>query len=108
MAAHRPTKKDGRPDGPSKSIEAPMASAKITLKNLYKEFGRRAWEEMRLLDEGRSKDEICAQTGKVVGINKVSFDVLAGEIYVLMGLSGSGETTLVRRIKRLGAPACGS
>src|SRR6218665_2903490 len=108
MAAHRPTKKHGRPDGPSKSMEPPMSSPKISVKNLYKVFASNPSQAIRLLDEGRSKDEIFAQTGQVVGINKVSFDVLAGEIYVLMGLSGSGKSTLIRLINRLVEPSGGS
>ncbi|KAB7559875.1 ATP-binding cassette domain-containing protein, partial [Verminephrobacter sp. Larva24] len=85
-----------------------MSSPKISVKNLYKVFGSNPSQAIRLLDEGRSKDEIFAQTGQVVGINKVSFDVLAGEIYVLMGLSGSGKSTLIRLINRLVEPSCGS
>lgn len=85
-----------------------MSSHKISVKNLYKVFGGNPAQAIRLLDEGRSKDEIFAQTGQVVGINKVSFNVLPGEIYVLMGLSGSGKSTLIRLINRLVEPSGGS
>src|SRR6218665_2221169 len=47
----------GRPDGPSKSMEPPMSSPKISVKNLYKVFGSNPSQAIRLLDEGRSKDE---------------------------------------------------
>ncbi len=66
---------------------------KIIVKNLYKIFGNNISQAQKLLDEGRTKDEVFAQTGHVVGVNKVSFNVMPGEIYVLMGLSGSGKST---------------
>ena len=37
----------------------------------------------------------------------VSFDVYAGEIFVIMGLSGSGKSTIVRCLSRLVEPTAG-
>src|SRR5690606_35493426 len=36
-----------------------------------------------------------------------SFEVAAGEIFVIMGLSGSGKSTLVRCLSRLVEPSAG-
>lgn len=85
-----------------------MPKPKISVRNLYKIFGNNISEALKLLGEGLSKDEVFAKTGHVVGVNKVSFDVMAGEIYVLMGLSGSGKSTLIRLINRLVEPSSGS
>lgn len=85
-----------------------MPQPKICVRNLYKIFGTNTSESAKLLAEGRTKDEVFAKTGQVVGVNKVSFDVMAGEIYVLMGLSGSGKSTLIRLINRLVEPSSGS
>jgi glycine betaine/proline transport system ATP-binding protein len=85
-----------------------MPQPKICVKNLYKIFGTNTSESARLLSEGRTKDEVFAKTGQVVGVNKVSFDVMPGEIYVLMGLSGSGKSTLIRLINRLVEPSSGA
>lgn len=85
-----------------------MSRPKIQIRDLTKIFGSRTEQAMSLLQEGRSKDEIFQRTGHVVGLNRVSFDVQAGEIYVLMGLSGSGKSTLIRLINRLVEPTSGS
>ncbi len=47
------------------------------------------------------------QTGHVIGVNDVSFDIKKGETFVVMGLSGSGKSTLVRCISRLIEPTAG-
>jgi len=84
-----------------------MQSAKIVVKNLYKVFGGRSDDVMRMLKAGEHKDEIFKKTGSVVGVNDVSFSVPEGEIFVLMGLSGSGKSTLIRLINRLMDPTAG-
>jgi glycine betaine/proline transport system ATP-binding protein len=50
-----------------------MQSAKIVVKNLYKVFGGKSSDVMRMLKSGTHKDEIFKQTGSVVGVNDVSF-----------------------------------
>jgi glycine betaine/proline transport system ATP-binding protein len=61
-----------------------------------------------MLDEGRGRDDILAETGHVVGVAGADLAVRAGEICVLMGLSGSGKSTLLRAVNRLVRPARGS
>jgi len=85
-----------------------MSRAKIQIRDLTKVFGTKPEQALALLRQGQTKDEIFQRTGQVVGLNGVSFDVQAGEIYVLMGLSGSGKSTLIRLINRLVEPTCGS
>lgn len=79
----------------------------IKVENLTKVFGKNPKQALRLLEEGKSKEEILKQTGNTVGVNRVSFEVEAGEIFVIMGLSGSGKSTLVRLINRLIEPTEG-
>jgi len=43
----------------------------------------------------------------VAAVRDVSFDVQAGEVFVVMGLSGSGKSTLIRMINRLHDPTSG-
>src|SRR5699024_10337586 len=80
----------------------------IEVKNLSKIFGKNPNQALKLLDEGYSKDEILEKTGNTVGVNRASFEVKAGEIFVIMGLSGSGKSTLVRLINRLIEPTEGT
>ena len=84
-----------------------MQSAKIVVKNLYKVFGGKSADVMRMLKSGEHKDDIFKKTGSVVGVYDVSFAVEEGEIFVLMGLSGSGKSTLIRLINRLMDPTDG-
>jgi len=74
---------------------------KISAEDVSKVFGDAPEEALTLLEQGRSKDEILAETGQTVGVQNVSFDVEEGEIFVVMGLSGSGKSTLVRMLNRL-------
>lgn len=85
-----------------------MSRPKIQIRDLTKIFGTKPDQALALLRQGLPKDEIFQRTGQVVGLTTVSFDVQAGEIYVLMGLSGSGKSTLIRLINRLVEPTSGS
>lgn len=81
--------------------------AKIEIENLVKIFGEHPDRALRLLREGRSKEEVLKKTKQTVGINNVSLSIEEGEIFVLMGLSGSGKSTLLRCINRLIEPTSG-
>ncbi len=81
--------------------------AKVIVENLIKIFGDHPERAMKMLQEGKSKEEILQKTKNTVGVFNVSFHVNAGEIFVLMGLSGSGKSTLLRCINRLIEPTSG-
>ena len=80
---------------------------KITCKNVWKIFGTYPNRTLENLDRSLSRAEVQAQTGHVIGVNDVSFDIKKGETFVVMGLSGSGKSTLVRCISRLIEPTAG-
>ncbi|MFB3165278.1 glycine betaine/L-proline ABC transporter ATP-binding protein [Neobacillus sp. 179-J 1A1 HS] len=79
---------------------------KIKVQNVTKVFGK-SKKAIQLLTEGETKATILKKTGATVGVSKASFEVEAGEIFVIMGLSGSGKSTLVRMINRLIDPSIG-
>lgn len=82
-------------------------SIKISVDNVTKVFGKNVKQAIQQLEKGKSKAEILNQTGCTIGVNQASFDVYAGEIFVIMGLSGSGKSTLVRLLNRLIEPTTG-
>ena len=61
-----------------------MSRPKMQIRDLTKVFGSRPERAVELLRQGLAKDEIFERTGQVVGLSRVSFDVHAGDIYVLM------------------------
>ena len=80
---------------------------RITLKGISKIFGPNHVEAIDLISGGKRKTEIAQECGAIVGLCDISFDVVEGEILVLMGLSGSGKSTLLRCMNRLVEPTCG-
>lgn len=79
----------------------------IKIENLDVVFGEQPAPALELLDQGLSRQQIIDQTGLVVGVNNVSLNVQQGEICVLMGLSGSGKSSLLRAINGLNPIARG-
>lgn len=82
-------------------------SPAIEIREVTKIFGREPGRALSMLREGRGKQEIQAETGNVVGLDRVSLSVEPGEIFVVMGLSGSGKSTLIRHVNRLIDPTAG-
>lgn len=80
---------------------------KIVVENLFKIFGPQPEKAMAMIKNGHDKDSIHEKTGMTVGVNDASFTVEAGEIFVVMGLSGSGKSTIVRMLNRLIEPTAG-
>jgi glycine betaine/proline transport system ATP-binding protein len=77
----------------------------VSCRNVWKVYGPKPHQIIATLEqaqtEGRSKEQVLAQTGHVVAARRISFDVHAGETFVVMGLSGSGKSTLLRCLPRL-------
>lgn len=84
-----------------------MSEALIQVKNLYKIFGDKPKSVLPLIEAGKSKDEILAETGHTVGLKEINLEINRGEIFVIMGLSGSGKSTLIRHFNRLIDPTAG-
>ena len=81
---------------------------KLRVENLYKIFGPKPKTALKMLEEGKDKEKIFEETGMTVGVQNASFSVRKGEIFVVMGLSGSGKATLVRMLNRLIEPTSGA
>jgi len=84
-----------------------MDETKVRVENLYKIFGAQPKKVMSLVEQGLTKEEIFERTGATVGVQNASFHINRGEIFVIMGLSGSGKSTMVRMLNRLIEPTSG-
>jgi glycine betaine/proline transport system ATP-binding protein len=83
----------------------------LSCRNLWKVYGE---EPARFFPGGSGgvADPVALaksvrESGHIVAACDVSFDVRVGEIFVIMGLSGSGKSTVVRCLSRLVEPTCG-
>ncbi|EAU43041.1 ABC glycine betaine/L-proline tranporter, ATPase subunit, ProV [Fulvimarina pelagi HTCC2506] len=68
-------------------------------------FGDNPESALPLMDAGKTRAEVQAETGQVLGVHACSLEVKEAEILVLMGLSGSGKSTLLRAVNGLN-PVC--
>jgi glycine betaine/proline transport system ATP-binding protein len=84
-----------------------MQEVKIRVENLYKIFGPQPKKALKMLTEGLDKEDIFEKTETTVGVQDASFEIYQGEIFVIMGLSGSGKSTMVRMLNRLIEPTSG-
>ncbi|MDY6986355.1 MAG: glycine betaine/L-proline ABC transporter ATP-binding protein [Candidatus Thermoplasmatota archaeon] len=83
-------------------------SVKIEVKDVIKIYGDKPELALKMLREGHSKEEILKRIDQTIALQGVSFEVEEGETFVLMGLSGSGKSTMIRCINLLVQPTSGS
>ncbi len=79
----------------------------IKAEHLFKVFGPSPKKAVEPLRDGEDRDELFRRTGNLGAVVDASFEVEAGELFVVMGLSGSGKSTLVRNLNRLQEPTAG-
>lgn len=79
----------------------------LTVHNLTKMFGKDLREAQKMMGTGSDKDAIFKNTGVTIGAYDISFEVQAGDIFVIIGLSGSGKSTVVRCLNLLHTPTDG-
>ena len=79
----------------------------IRVEEVSKVFGPDPHLALAALKDGRTKSQIQADTGHVVGIDRASFELAPGEVFCIMGLSGRGKSTLIRCVNRIIEPTTG-
>ncbi|AUG30943.1 MULTISPECIES: glycine betaine/L-proline ABC transporter ATP-binding protein [Microbacterium] len=85
--------------------DAVSAAPLLEARHLFKVFGRDPKDAVARLRAGQSRADVAdAGTAAVVD---ASFTVNRGEIFVIMGLSGSGKSTIIRMLNGLLAPTAG-
>ncbi|CCG88128.1 glycine betaine/L-proline ABC transporter ATP-binding protein ProV [Erwinia piriflorinigrans] len=80
---------------------------KLEVKNLYKVFGDNPDRAFKYIEKGIDKETLLEKTGLSLGVKDASLAIEEGEIFVIMGLSGSGKSTMVRLLNRLIEPTRG-
>lgn len=82
--------------------------SKVEVKDLYLIFGSAKRQAMKMLRAGKSKKEIHAKTKCTIAVKQANLSIEEGEIFVIMGLSGSGKSSLLRCFNMLNVPTSGS
>ena len=77
-------------------LDAPV----ISCRNIWKIFGATKREFATLASEDLTDEEISKKNW-TAAVRDASFDISRGEVFVIMGLSGSGKSTVLRCISRL-------
>ncbi len=87
----------------------PAKNEHIVIKcdSVYKIFGDNA-KKLLQDSKGHVDANVFQGAGCIVGVNNASFEVCKGELLVIMGLSCSGKSTLLRCISRLTDATAGS
>jgi glycine betaine/proline transport system ATP-binding protein len=74
---------------------------------LTKLYGANRSEAIELLGKGADKETVYKATGVTVALWDVNLSIPRGKIFVIIGLSGSGKSTIVRCFNRLNRPTSG-
>ncbi|MCI6640821.1 MAG: betaine/proline/choline family ABC transporter ATP-binding protein [Pygmaiobacter massiliensis] len=79
----------------------------LRAEHVCKLYGANKTEAARLMGEGLNREDVKRRTGVTAAIWDVNFEVRRGEIFVIIGLSGSGKSTFVRCLNMLHRPTSG-
>lgn len=85
-------------------------AVKLSCKDIWKVYGQnpeRFFSDPNATSDAKGLAQTMRAEGAIPAAANVSFDVNAGEIFVIMGLSGSGKSTIVRCLSRLVEPTHG-
>ena len=82
-------------------------NTKISIKSLYKIFGTKPQSVLQAVKDGMGKPELMEKHNHVLALQDINIDMTEGEITVIMGLSGSGKSTVIRHLNRLIDPTAG-
>jgi len=92
----------------TKAVVEPAKDIILEAKNVTKLYGGNKAEAVKLLTAGAEKGEVYKKTGVIAALWDVNFQVKRGEIFTIIGLSGSGKSTIIRCLNMLNRPTSGS
>jgi glycine betaine/proline transport system ATP-binding protein len=96
----------GRVAVPGAAAEGAARETAIVGRNLTKAYGLSARQAARALAQP-DPAKAAADEGGFLAAHDVSFTIRRGEMFVVMGLSGSGKSTVLRMVNRLNEPTSG-
>jgi glycine betaine/proline transport system ATP-binding protein len=79
----------------------------IRVEHVSKLYGPNKSEAAKMMEAGSNKDEVYKKTGCTVALWDVNLEIPKGKIFVIIGLSGSGKSTIVRCFNQLNRPTSG-
>ena len=79
----------------------------LEAQHVSKLYGLNRTEAARLMEAGGEKDQVYRETGVTVALWDVNLKIPRGKIFVIIGLSGSGKSTMVRCFNLLNRPTAG-
>ena len=95
-----------------RKVVASKTKIKLSCQNIWKIYGDDPNQffnnKIGLVDDANGLARDISASNHIVANANVSFDVHEGEIFVIMGLSGSGKSTIVRCLSRLVEPTAGT
>ena len=87
--------------------EASRPDPKIRCRGLWKVFGSAAEAACARRGAEVTVEKAIAGTDAIIGASDVNLEIAPGELFVIMGLSGSGKSTVLRCIAQLQRPSAG-
>ncbi|GAA4113627.1 quaternary amine ABC transporter ATP-binding protein [Enteractinococcus coprophilus] len=86
--------------------EPNTAQPVIRAENVYKVFGRRPEAVVERIKAGETRQDV--EKEGTAAVIDATFNVYPGEIFVVMGLSGSGKSTVIRTLNALHPATAGT
>lgn len=79
----------------------------IRVEHVCKLYGMNKAEAIKMMEAGSTKADVYKKTGVTVALWDINLNVKRGEIFVIIGLSGSGKSTIIRCLNMLNRPTSG-
>lgn len=84
-----------------------QANGMLKMEHVTKLYGPNRADAIKMMKNGADKGTVYRKTGCTVALWDVNLEIPKGQIFVIIGLSGSGKSTAVRCFNRLTAPTSG-